>query len=314
MKNASLPLLYLAIACLLLPAACTQTAQKPDTEFDVSVKNPMSAGLHPIILFDEAHHNMHTSSGTYSPFVNLMVNDGFTLKPITTPFDEYTLNLSANNILVIANASAKEKKYAPAFSDAECNFIAQWVHNGGSLLLIADHYPFGGAVQNLSQKFNVQMSNGETMDSVHYEGNAEFRDKLVFSRQNGLLPDNPITRGINPGDYISKVVSDRGQSLSIPDSAMVLLKLSDTAYQTLPDSIWEKNGKTYTRFTDPQTAKGRCQGLALKYGKGKVVILGEAAMITAQVYGKEKFGMNTPGNNNRQFALNLMRWLANKNQ
>lgn len=307
-------LLYFSIAGQLLFTACTQTVQKPDTEFDVSVKNPMSVGLHPVILFDEAHNNMHTSSGTYSPFVNLMKNDGFKLKPITTAFDEYNLNLSENNILVIANARGKDKKYAPAFTDAECNFIAQWVYNGGSLLLIADHYPFGGAVQNLSLKFKVQMSNGETTDSVHFEGNNKFRDKLVFSRQNGLLPDNPISRGINPGDFITKVVSDRGQSLSIPDSAMVLLKLSDTAYQTVPDSIWEKNGKTYTRFTDPQSAKGRCQGLALKYGKGKVVILGEAAMITAQIYGTEKFGMNTPGNNNRQFALNLMRWLANKNQ
>ena len=55
--------------------------------------------------------------------------------------------------------------------------------------------------------------------------------------------------------------------------------------------------------------------LALRYGLGRVVILGEAAMLTAQVVsvpGKpaRKAGMNAPGNDNRQFALNVMHWLS----
>ncbi|MBM3437096.1 MAG: hypothetical protein FJY07_12875 [Bacteroidetes bacterium] len=124
-----------------------------------------------------------------------------------------------------------------------------------------------------------------------------------------LAKENQKTESWSGG---TTIVSDRGQSLSIPENAMVLLKLSDKSYHTLPDSVWHKGGKTYTRFADPATAAGNCQGVALTHGKGRVVILGEAAMITAQVYKDERFGMNTPGNDNRQFALNIMHWLANK--
>jgi hypothetical protein len=43
-----------------------------------------------------------------------------------------------------------------------------------------------------------------------------------------------------------------------------------------------------------------------------VVILGEAAMLTAQVADGVAFGMNIPGNDNRQFALNIMHWLSRR--
>ena len=61
-----------------------------------------------------------------------------------------------------------------------------------------------------------------------------------------------------------------------------------------------------------RSAAGRSQGLAMQAGKGRVVVLAEAAMLTAQIDEKtgNKFGMNAPGNDNRAFALNVMRWLA----
>jgi hypothetical protein len=63
---------------------------------------------------------------------------------------------------------------------------------------------------------------------------------------------------------------------------------------------------------------GRVQGLALTMGKGRVVVLGEAAMFSAQVVtldagGKPRTfraGMNVPGNDDQQFALNVVRWLS----
>jgi hypothetical protein len=60
---------------------------------------------------------------------------------------------------------------------------------------------------------------------------------------------------------------------------------------------------------------GRAQGLAMTFGKGKVVMLGEAALFSAQVVryadGRAmKFGMNVPGNDDRQFALNALHWLS----
>ncbi|HYN25556.1 MAG TPA: hypothetical protein VES69_10995, partial [Pyrinomonadaceae bacterium] len=60
------------------------------------------------------------------------------------------------------------------------------------------------------------------------------------------------------------------------------------------------------------SAAGRAQGIAFKFGKGRVVVLGEAAMLSAQLAGAEKrpMGMNVPGSDNRQLALNIMHWLS----
>lgn len=50
----------------------------------------------------------------------------------------------------------------------------------------------------------------------------------------------------------------------------------------------------------------------MKFGKGRVVALGEAAMLTAQLGGANQtpFGMNRPGTDDRQLALNIMHWLS----
>ena len=38
--------------------------------------------------------------------------------------------------------------------------------------------------------------------------------------------------------------------------------------------------------------------------------MGEAAELTAQLFGQEPAGMNVPGIDNRQMALNIMHWLS----
>jgi len=58
----------------------------------------------------------------------------------------------------------------------------------------------------------------------------------------------------------------------------------------------------------------RAQGVALSVGGGRVVILGEAAMMSAQLSGAEgsqrPMGMNAPGSDDKQFALNILHWLS----
>jgi hypothetical protein len=53
----------------------------------------------------------------------------------------------------------------------------------------------------------------------------------------------------------------------------------------------------------------------MEFGRGRLVITGEAAMFSAQVMHRGwrpdfKFGMNAPGNDDRQFALNALHWLS----
>jgi len=46
-------------------------------QYDTSVARPAYTERHPAVLFDEAHHNLHTASGLYQPFVSLIANDGY---------------------------------------------------------------------------------------------------------------------------------------------------------------------------------------------------------------------------------------------
>ena len=300
---------YYLLLVLIIFSACA-SRQRPDDTYDVSVKDPAFEATHPIIVLDEAHNNTHTISGTYGPFAKLISNDGCTVRDNDEPFS--AKSLMGADLLVIANAKGGKHnaKETAAFSTAECKAVKQWVEAGGSLLLIADHYPFGSAAQNLSQQFGVHMFNGETTDTIH--GGGSFKDRLQFSSKNQLLAMNEITQGINSSNAVTTVIADRGQSLNVPDSAIVLLKLSESSFHALPNSIWTKGDKTYTRFADPVPAFGNCQGLAMKVGKGKVIILGEASMLTAQTFEGEKFGINAGDNDNKQFALNIVRWLLKK--
>lgn len=291
---------------LLILLACNE--QKADWTYDTTLKNPAYSMNHPKVLFDEAHKNFHTSAGRYAPFVSLIRNDGYEVVANKEPFSAQTL--SGYNVLVISNAKGMKEKYEAAFTEEECDAVKAWVESGGSLLLIADHYPMGSAAQPLASRFEVTMGNGSVEDSMHYEGSDKYKDQLVFSRDNGLLKIHPITEGRNSSETIQKVVVFTGQSLKGPPGAQVLLELSSSAMETVPDSIWQADGKTYTRFQGPLPIKNCSMGLAMNVGKGRVMILGEAACLTAQVDETGKFGMNVPGNDNRQFALNIMHWLS----
>lgn len=96
------------------------------------------------------------------------------------------------------------------------------------------------------------------------------------------------------------------QSIKCNDSCISFLNLSDAAYDMTAKTEITKDGndtRVNVTFNNHQSAKGRSQGLALKYGKGRVVVLGEAAMLTAQLNrDNSKFGMNVPVKRYHLFA------------
>jgi hypothetical protein len=55
------------------------------------------------------------------------------------------------------------------------------------------------------------------------------------------------------------------------------------------------------------------QGAAMPFGKGRIVVFGEAAMFSAQISGERRIpmGMNAPeGKKNAPLLVNIIRWLA----
>jgi hypothetical protein len=294
----------LIFVLLLVPQQVVTAQQIADPEFNTTVENPAHKKNFPRVLFDEAHNNFHTATGRYKPFADLIVNDGYHLVRGRKLFTKE--GLDTFKILVIANALGAEEMDddaagSPAFNDVECDTVRDWVRGGGALLLIADHAPFGGAAENLAKRFGVEMSKGFTFDPENSLKDSANPSLLVFSNENKLLLDHPISRGRNDAEKINRVFTFTGQSLKGPEGSVGFLKLSDTAKDRVaPDSK-----------TDVSAA-GRAQGIAFKFGKGRVVVLGEAGMLTAQLAGSEKtpMGMNVTGSDNRQLALNIMHWLS----
>ncbi len=295
--------------------------QDADPRFRARVEAPAYPGRAsgPRVLIDEAHLNAHTSRGSYQPFADLIRHDGYSVAANRRKFT--TGVLESARVLVIANAlgvrGATQQVlnqagldrivhlHADAFDSAETIAVREWVRQGGSLLLIADHAPCGEAAQSLAGQFGVTMTNEFVEDPVQHDtetGNPAF---LLFSRENGLLLEHPITRGADEAEVIYQVLSFTGQALSIPAGAVPFLKLSDQAVE-FP--------RQQSRADEARPARGLAQGLALQFGRGRVVVLGEAAMITAQVAqgrGQQlRFGMNRAGYDNGQLALNVMHWLT----
>jgi len=222
------------------------------------------------------------------------------------------------DVLVISNAMGENQsdgRMGSAFTPAECDAVRDWVRQGGSLLLIADHTPMGDAAFTMAQRFGVEMGRGYVLDPRNYQ---EHPSTLVFSRANRLLGDHPILRGRNPSERVQTIVAFTGQSLSLPPGATALMKLSDDAVETFDPDDEEKLESQHVPVGE-KIPHGHAQGLAMPFGKGRVAIFGEAAMFSAQIFtvrggafdGRSfKMGMNVPGNDDRQFALNVVHWLA----
>jgi hypothetical protein len=285
--------------------------QAADPNFDAKVIRPAYSNKHPKVLFDEAHNNFQTTRGGYKPFVELITNDGYAVTPNKQKFQQKLLE--GYEILVIADALGTAppifppinkaafiaEASKPAFTPEECEAVRSWVNAGGSLLVASDHAPVGAAMENLSEQFGVEMSKVYTFDTTHADKGPNHQDSwIIYSRDNGLLGDHAITRGRDASERVNSVTTFTGQSLKGRTGSVALLKLAETAGD-------------YDPATDKEVSvAGRAQGIALPFGKGRVVILGEAAMLTAQIEGNVHFGMQRAGNDNRQFTLNTLHWLS----
>jgi hypothetical protein len=261
------------------------------------------------MAIDEAHHEFHRMDGRYRPFAELMRADGYRVSANTQAFDSTTL--AAYDVIVIANALGDPDMGAPAasheaFTPAEAVALLAWVRDGGALVLVADHAPMGDAVRALAESLGVDMRAAYTSDSVRAEGgNATF---LHFREGAGLASRHPIVAGRDSSERVRHVLTFTGQSLGGPAGAVSLLTLSEDA-----EDLLVKLGESVRNVPAEKrrSAAGRSQALALELGRGRVVVLGEAAMLSAQVAGRRtRMGFNVPGTDDRQFALNVVRWLT----
>lgn len=310
----------LGLALLLIGAAGAMAIWAPwrergaDGSFDTAVARPALEEKRPSVLFDEGHFNTHSLSGRFAPFAGLIRSDGCRVRAVRSPLTARML--AGHDILVIINASGPEQdRAASAFSSEEIKAISGWVASGGSLLLAADHHPYGAAAAALAQAFGVRMMGGWCDDEANGFPGMTDPGAIAFTRAKGMLGEHPILSGAGGAEPLGTVVTFTGQSLVAPPEAAALLICASTAVDRVPTgakTVTTEGVTTKTYETSDTSAAGHCQGLALTFGKGRVVVLGEAAMLSAQIDARSGlgFGMNAPGVDNRLFVLNIVRWLV----
>lgn len=295
----------LALSIFLLTSFALSAQQVADLSYNPPIATPeYNLGQGPVVYIDEGHYNFHTKEGRYKSFANLLERDGYVVTEYQGSFE--LAKLKKGKILVISNALNEinvQHWYLPtpsAFTTEEIRVIVQWVEQGGSLFLIADHMPMGGAAADLAAAFGFEFSNGFVMFK---KGNIP----SIFTSSDTTLIENLITNGRNKNESVQEVASFTGQAFAIPDDATPILAFKDDHINLLPDTAWQFNENTKR-----ENVKGLMQGAYKKYGKGRVVAFGEAAMFSAQLAGPNQFKMGMNSNlakENYKLLLNIIHWL-----
>lgn len=265
----------------------------------------------PVLLFDAGHNNRHAIGDTYRTFAELIRHDGVRIEEVKGTFTAELL--ARGRMLAVVCAKSKSDTSAEsAFTAPEIAAVTQWVRGGGALLLVVDHYPFPNAAESLLNALGLEPAKGMTFDPANCRAPDDSR--IVFRRDNGLLASHPITNGRDESETVNVVETFTGDAVK-PRSAEItpLLKLGPQAVNRVGRPVVSKQGsttRTEVQFGEPRAAKGYAQCAAFELGQGRVVVGAEAAMWTAQLNGDRPIGMNAPGNDDRQFVLNAVRWLG----
>lgn len=295
----------MAVAAFAVEIKAQQVA---DPDFKPPIEKPAYAeGKGPVVLIDEAHFNFHTASGRYQSFADLLRRDGYVVQASKEIFSKESLK--AGKILVIANALSQRNglnwnpPFDPSFTGEEIAAVREWVNEGGSLMLIVDHFPMPATAGKLAGVFGVRIHNGYAVDPQAPPG------PLVYKRADKSLADHPITRGRSEKEKIDSVATFTGSAFQIERGDPILTFLGAEAVSYTPKAFGQPPDKDTPRFS----IKGWHQGAVMQVGKGRVAVFGEAAMFSAQLAGPQKapMGMNAPiAKQNPQFLLNVIHWLS----
>jgi hypothetical protein len=300
--------LVLAMAAALGAFGSPAGGQQRVADYAPPAFQPRFAANGPVVAIDAGHRELHTLDGTYAPLGRLLRADGMHVQALAAaPLSQAALQ--GVDVLVVSNARPPGEaedlvgRDVQAFTDAEGAALDSWVARGGSLLLVADHYPFGGYAQALSARFGVRMGGGYAADAEHANPDAGDEGQILYRRATGGLGEHWITAPLQT------VQSFTGQALS-SGQGTCLLQLGEHAQRF--QAVATRHGDDVNVELKPAgSARGWCQAVAAAHGRGRVVVLAEAAMLTAQLDREGKpFGMQLPGDDDELFALQVVRWLA----
>jgi hypothetical protein len=306
--------ILLIIALTFLFASC----QEPEPPISSkSGGRSLESSIGSVIAFDEGHNNIIEDYSLFGLMEEYLSAAGFVVRQHLGTF---TLeSLDGIHILHIANAVAPENQNnwslptPSAFTPEEIEVLYNWVNDGGSLLMVIDHMPFGGSFEDLAGAFDIEVSNGFAVDERFLSG---YSNKLigeagylVSRRTDGTLVNHPILDDTEPYGRIELLATDAGSAFRLPAHAFSLITFGPNILSLEPEVSWEFDSGTARR-----RVTGWSQAGVIEVGKGHVAVLGDNFLFIAPAFlapplwddeKSAKFGIH-----NAQFTLNLLHWLS----
>jgi hypothetical protein len=233
------------------------------------------------IVIDEAHGNRHglgsvDEPGTLRWLAGPAQSAELPLRPSAARLRRQTLR--GVRLLILGSASQP-------FTPEEVDAVTAWVEGGGSLLLLTDHEPFASPASGLASRFGVRFSR-ETLRPDRGSQGARIR----FDRKAGGVGRHEMARGAD------RVVTYGGQALWRTNPQTIRLL-------PLPRVMFGEAGQRID-------TSGAAQLMAFPFGRGRVVMSGEAGLFTAQRDADgSRIGVADSGTDNERLVLGAVRWL-----
>ena len=295
-----------AIMAVTLSVVLTVASQNAAAQ--AHVKRPAyPVGEGPVVVLDLGHNNVDDPEFP-AVLAEWLTQDGYVVRQLSTRFDEAALAsvdiVISKNPLSAYNRANWSLPTPSAFSRGEIELLYNWVLSGGALLLVIDHMPIPGAAQELTSRFNFQISNGFALDQRSLHGYDEevilAAGRVVFRRSDGSLADHPVTNGRMFSERVDSVVTAVGSAFRLPHDGQALLTLGPSFVSLLPETSWE-----FDDTTPRQPIGGWSQAGVARVGSGRVAVLGDAMLLRSALEDTETWALENP-----QFTLNVVHWLS----
>jgi len=289
-ETAELCLPAFASPCDTLPPCVPLTGQAPDCTYAPIVVNPAHLLCQgPSVVIDATHANFHTLetdgvAGRYWGFALLLSQDGYVVTQSERPVAALLVHTDPD-VLVIANPTTDLIGGDEAVPAEEVPVIANWVKQGGSLLLVIDHDPFE-KVGLLLAAFGI--------DRMPMGVVSEYRFTLAAG---DLIGTSAVATGPGPNTAVHEVTTFVGTAFRIAANPPPEAQF-DPVLVFPPGVKGSSNG-------DEIDLGGYSQGVAIRFGAGRVFVAGEAGGLTAQ----GDFGMQFTAENER-YLRNILWWLT----
>jgi len=306
-----------AITAVALSVALTVTSQHAATQ-EHEPAYPLGKG--PVVVIDVGHNNVDDLEFPVI-LAETLVQDGYVVRQLSTRFDEASLAnvdivISKNPLPAYNPDDLRPLRRLPfptpsALARDEIEFLYNWVSSGGALLLQIEHMPLAGAAEELTSRFNFEISNGFAVDerSLQEYPNGPNQGigaagEVTFRRSDRSLADHPITNGRTFVERVDSIETSTGAAFRLPPDGESLLTFGPSFVSLLPETTWE-----FDDTTPRQAIGGWSQAGVARVGSGRIAVLGDSWLLRSALEEVEE-GTETWVPQNTQFTLNVVYWLS----